>query len=40
MPVHAVGRLVQALVGLGGEQLVVLQVGDLQGASFVVALAP
>ena len=30
VPVHAVGRLVQTLVRLGGEQLVVLQVGDLR----------
>ena len=37
VPVHAVGRLVQGLLRLGGEQLVLLQVGDLIGASFLVA---
>ena len=40
VPVHAVGRLVQGLVRLGGEQLVLLQVGDLIGASFPGRLVP
>jgi hypothetical protein len=40
MPVHAVGRHVQALVRLGGEQLVVLQVGDLHWCLLCRCLAP